>query len=75
MALVCYESFSLYLPAYIHYSLPNTGDTEEPYKKLGINLKLPQTATLAVQAPEPVPYMDDGYQWFPSFDLLTGDSK
>jgi len=50
-----------------------TGDTEEPYKKLGVNLKLPQTATMAVQAPEPVPYMDDGYQWFPSFDLLTGE--
>ncbi|KAG2173282.1 hypothetical protein INT43_004656 [Umbelopsis isabellina] len=53
--------------------LHGLGDTEEPYKKLGINLKLPQTATMAVQAPEPVPYMDDGYQWFPSFDLLTGE--
>lgn len=63
---------------YCLYSLVSTGktgDTEEPYKKLGINLKLPQTATMAVQAPEPVPYMDDGYQWFPSFDLLTGESK
>ncbi|KAJ2955377.1 hypothetical protein NQZ79_g8613 [Umbelopsis isabellina] len=54
-------------------STGKTGDTEEPYKKLGINLKLPQTATMAIQAPEPVPYMDDGYQWYPSFDLLTGD--
>ncbi|KAH8553205.1 Alpha/Beta hydrolase protein [Umbelopsis sp. PMI_123] len=53
--------------------LHGLGDTEEPYRKLGINLKLPQTATMAIQAPEPVPYMDDGYQWFPSFDLLTGD--
>lgn len=30
---------------------------------------------MAVQAPEPVPYMEDGYQWFPSFDLLTGESE
>lgn len=61
----------------IHYctGVYLTGDTEEPYNKLGINLKLPQTATMAVQAPEPVPYMDEGYQWFPSFDLLTGESK
>ncbi|KAI7863418.1 Alpha/Beta hydrolase protein [Spinellus fusiger] len=50
----------------------NVGDTKAPFAKLGSHLKLPQTATMAVQAPFPVPYMEDSYQWFPSFDFLTG---
>ncbi|KAI8140014.1 Alpha/Beta hydrolase protein [Fennellomyces sp. T-0311] len=49
------------------------GDSKGPYANLGKQLKLPQTATLALQAPEPVPYMEGFYQWFPSFDVLTGD--
>ncbi|GAA5802498.1 hypothetical protein HPULCUR_007963 [Helicostylum pulchrum] len=53
--------------------LHGLGDSKGPFASLGKNLKLPQTATLSVQAPEPVPYMDGCFQWFPSFDMLTGD--
>ncbi|KAF7720867.1 hypothetical protein EC973_005888 [Apophysomyces ossiformis] len=52
--------------------LHGLGDTSKPFARLASKLKLPQTATLAVQAPEPVPYMEDSYQWFPSFDVMTG---
>ncbi|CAO3681437.1 unnamed protein product [Rhizopus stolonifer] len=53
--------------------LHGLGDSKMPFAKLGQQLKLPQTATLAVQAPEAVPYMDGCYQWFPTFDMFTGD--
>lgn len=53
--------------------LHGLGDSKQPFTNLGKQLKLPQTATLSVQAPEPVPYMDGCFQWFPSFDMLTGD--
>ncbi|KAI7875729.1 Alpha/Beta hydrolase protein [Mucor mucedo] len=53
--------------------LHGLGDSKGPFTNLGKQLKLPQTATLSVQAPEPVPYMDGCFQWFPSFDMLTGD--
>ncbi|KAI9317413.1 Alpha/Beta hydrolase protein [Dichotomocladium elegans] len=49
------------------------GDSKGPFASLGTKLKLPQTATLAVQAPEPVPYLEGSFQWFPSFDFLTGE--
>ncbi|KAI9276700.1 Alpha/Beta hydrolase protein [Phascolomyces articulosus] len=49
------------------------GDSKGPFAQLGKKLNLPQTASLAIQAPEPVPYMDGCYQWHPSFDFLTGD--
>ena len=51
------------------------GDTKGPFSALGTKLQLPQTATMAVQAPEPVPYMEECYQWYPSFDFLTGECK
>ncbi|KAG0771630.1 hypothetical protein G6F22_016317 [Rhizopus arrhizus] len=53
--------------------LHGLGDSKSPFTRLGQQLKLPQTATLSVQAPEIVPYMDGCYQWFPSFDMFTGD--
>ncbi|KAG1057084.1 hypothetical protein G6F43_001057 [Rhizopus delemar] len=53
--------------------LHGLGDSKAPFTRLGQQLKLPQTATLSVQAPEIVPYMDGCYQWFPSFDMFTGD--
>ncbi|KAL7311861.1 hypothetical protein PS15m_009575 [Mucor circinelloides] len=53
--------------------LHGLGDSKTPFAKLGQQLKLPQTATLSVQAPEPVPYLEGCHQWFPSFDMLTGD--
>ncbi|RUP47208.1 hypothetical protein BC936DRAFT_146005 [Jimgerdemannia flammicorona] len=52
----------------------STGDTEKPFAQLGERLQLPQTATLAVRAPALIPYFDDGFEWFPSFDLSTGDN-
>ncbi|KAL0077520.1 Alpha/Beta hydrolase protein [Phycomyces blakesleeanus] len=53
--------------------LHGLGDTKTPFSALGPKLNLAQTATIAVQAPQPVPYMEDSYQWFPSFDFLTGN--
>ncbi|KAI9280524.1 Alpha/Beta hydrolase protein [Sporodiniella umbellata] len=53
--------------------LHGLGDSKTPFAKLGQQLKLPQTATLAVQAPDMIPYMDGCYQWYPSFDMFTGD--
>ncbi|KAI8368232.1 Alpha/Beta hydrolase protein [Radiomyces spectabilis] len=53
--------------------LHGLGDTMQPFANLGAKLKLPQTAILAVQAPEPVPYMEDSYQWHATFDFLTGE--
>lgn len=55
--------------------MPLIGDTKGPFAALGTKLQLPQTATMAVQAPEPVPYMEECYQWYPSFDFLTGECE
>lgn len=51
------------------------GDKIEPnFTKLAKSLQLPQTAAVCIQAPTPVPYLEEeGYQWFPSFNNLTGD--
>ncbi|KIJ51440.1 hypothetical protein M422DRAFT_58933 [Sphaerobolus stellatus SS14] len=48
------------------------GDTHLPFSKLGKQLHLPQTAVLALRAPEKVPYLDgeEAYQWYESFDNL-----
>ncbi|KAI9474052.1 MAG: Phospholipase/Carboxylesterase-domain-containing protein [Benjaminiella poitrasii] len=53
--------------------LHGLGDTKKPFFNLGKKLQLPQTAILSVQAPEEIPYMDGCYQWFPSFNMLTGE--
>ncbi|CAO3600998.1 unnamed protein product [Absidia cylindrospora] len=54
--------------------LHGLGDTLQPFASLGQKLELPQTATLAVQAPEPIPFMDGAcYQWYPSFNMMTGE--
>ncbi|KAH9947820.1 hypothetical protein B0H21DRAFT_302068 [Amylocystis lapponica] len=51
--------------------LHGLGDTEVPFTRLGRQLKLPQTATLALRAPEQVPFLyEQAYQWYPSFDPL-----
>jgi len=52
--------------------LHGLGDTHIPFSKLGKSLKLPQTAILALDAPEQVPFLYDeqSYQWFTSFDDL-----
>ncbi|KAI8329145.1 Alpha/Beta hydrolase protein [Chlamydoabsidia padenii] len=54
--------------------LHGLGDTLQPFASLGQKLELPQTATIAVQAPEPIPFLDgECFQWFPSFNPLTGE--
>ncbi|RUS17369.1 Alpha/Beta hydrolase protein [Endogone sp. FLAS-F59071] len=53
--------------------LHGLGDTEKPFAQLGEKLQLPQTATLAIRAPTPIPFLDDGFQWFPAFNLSTGE--
>ncbi|TFY66811.1 hypothetical protein EVG20_g4269 [Dentipellis fragilis] len=51
--------------------LHGLGDTHVPFSKLGRSFKLPQTATLALRAPEQIPYLyEPAYQWYESFDLL-----
>ncbi|KAG8842668.1 hypothetical protein FRB91_004004, partial [Serendipita sp. 411] len=50
------------------------GDTHIPFVKLAKSLKLPQTATLAIRAPELIPFLleDDpqGFQWYPTYSPL-----
>jgi len=42
-----------------------------PFGKLGKQLRLPQTATLALRAPQQIPFLhEEAYQWYPSFDQL-----
>jgi len=51
--------------------LHGLGDTHVPFSKLGRSLKLPQTATLALCAPEQIPFLyEQAFQWYPSFDPL-----
>ncbi|KAI0037092.1 hypothetical protein K488DRAFT_39890 [Vararia minispora EC-137] len=51
--------------------LHGLGDTHLPFAKLGRSLNLPQTAMLALRAPERIPYLyEDAYQWYESFDPL-----
>ncbi|KAJ7291249.1 Alpha/Beta hydrolase protein [Mycena rebaudengoi] len=51
--------------------LHGLGDTHTPFSKLGRQLKLPQTAVLALRAPDQVPFLyEESYAWFPSFDDL-----
>ncbi|KAI0267475.1 hypothetical protein BC834DRAFT_968968 [Gloeopeniophorella convolvens] len=51
--------------------LHGLGDTHAPFGALARGLKLPQTATLALRAPEQIPYLyEPAFQWYPSFDAL-----
>ncbi|KAI8992745.1 hypothetical protein BD414DRAFT_482062 [Trametes punicea] len=51
--------------------LHGLGDTQIPFGKLGRQLHLPQTATLALRAPEKIPFLyEEAYQWYTSFDPL-----
>ncbi|KAI0084966.1 hypothetical protein BDY19DRAFT_897508 [Irpex rosettiformis] len=53
--------------------LHGLGDTHIPFGNLGRSLKLPQTATLAIRAPElqVIPFLyEEAYQWYTSFDGL-----
>ncbi|GAA6038339.1 hypothetical protein JCM8097_003953 [Rhodosporidiobolus ruineniae] len=47
------------------------GDTSKPFFQLGCSFNLPQTAVLAIQAPERVPLLEEeAWQWWDSFDAL-----
>ncbi|CAE7218088.1 unnamed protein product [Rhizoctonia solani] len=53
--------------------LHGLGDTMAPFVRMAKQLKLPQTATLVVQAPDLIPFLDQGeemYQWYTSFTSL-----
>ncbi|KAI1795241.1 hypothetical protein LXA43DRAFT_1108146 [Ganoderma leucocontextum] len=51
--------------------LHGLGDTQVPFGKLGRQLHLPQTAALALRAPEQIPFLyEQAFQWYASFDPL-----
>ncbi|CAE6485388.1 unnamed protein product [Rhizoctonia solani] len=53
--------------------LHGLGDTMAPFVRMAKQLKLPQTAILVLQAPDPIPFLDQGeemYQWYTSFTSL-----
>ncbi|KAI6041531.1 hypothetical protein EDC04DRAFT_1261814 [Pisolithus marmoratus] len=51
--------------------LHGLGDTHILFTKLGRSLNLPQTAILALRAPEQIPFLyEQAYQWYTSFDPL-----
>ncbi|KAH9926553.1 uncharacterized protein BXZ73DRAFT_49308 [Epithele typhae] len=51
--------------------LHGLGDTQIPFGKLGAQLHLPQTATLALRAPQQIPFLyEEAYEWYTSFDPL-----
>ncbi|KAF9224793.1 hypothetical protein BS17DRAFT_779054 [Gyrodon lividus] len=51
--------------------LHGLGDSHIPFAKLGRSLNLPQTAVLALRAPEQIPYLyEQAFQWYSSFDPL-----
>ncbi|KAG7449133.1 alpha/beta-hydrolase [Guyanagaster necrorhizus] len=51
--------------------LHGLGDTHKPFSNLGHRLKLPQTAILALRAPDQIPYLyEEAFQWYDSFDPL-----
>ncbi|KAF9432020.1 hypothetical protein BGZ76_011400 [Entomortierella beljakovae] len=55
--------------------LHGLGDKIKPnFVNLAKSLNLPQTATCCIQAPTPVPYLEEeGWQWYPSFNNLSGE--
>jgi len=51
--------------------LHGLGDTHVPFTTLGRSLNLPQTAILALQAPEQIPFLyEQAFQWYTSFSPL-----
>jgi predicted esterase len=62
-------------PTNVLILLHGLGDTHEPFTKLGGQLNLPETACIAVQAPNPVPFDFGGMHWGEDmiFDSSTGE--
>ncbi|ESK92239.1 phospholipase carboxylesterase [Moniliophthora roreri MCA 2997] len=51
--------------------LHGLGDTHIPFSKLGKQWHLPQTAVLALRAPQQIPFLEEpAFQWYTSFDQL-----
>ena len=48
------------------------GDSDRPFHQLARQMRLPQTATLALRGPVEVPF-GLGFAWYESFDLQTGE--
>ncbi|ORY93081.1 Alpha/Beta hydrolase protein [Syncephalastrum racemosum] len=48
------------------------GDSKAPFTNLGKKLELPQTATLSIEGPEEIPFMDGCHAWYPAIDMMTG---
>jgi len=44
------------------------GDNPANFINFGKKISLPQTAVVALRAPFPIPYFDEGTGWYPSFD-------
>ncbi|KAF2269471.1 phospholipase/Carboxylesterase superfamily protein [Lojkania enalia] len=62
-------------PTNVLVLLHGLGDTNAPFTKLGQQLSLPETACIAVRAPEPLPFDLGGFHWGDDlvFDQSTGD--
>ncbi|KAG6861819.1 hypothetical protein C0995_011701 [Termitomyces sp. Mi166 len=71
--LILLHGLGMRLVSYVSSTLNQAylGDTHLPFSNLGRQLKLPQTAVLALRAPEQVPFLyEDAFQWYTSFDGL-----
>ena len=62
-------------PTNVLILLHGLGDTNEPFTKLGQQLNLPETACVAIQAPNPLPFDLGGMHWGEDmiFDSNTGE--
>ncbi|KAL4926081.1 Alpha/Beta hydrolase protein [Aspergillus undulatus] len=61
-------------PPNILLLLHGLGDTHTPFTSLGVNLFLPETTVLTIQAPNPLPFDLPGYHWGDdiNFDSRSG---
>lgn len=75
LLLLTFAAPSSQPPTNILILLHGLGDTNAPFTKLGEQLNLPETACLALQAPNPVPFDLGGMHWGEDmiFDSSTGE--
>ena len=61
-------------PVNVLILLHGLGDSQEPFKQLGQQLNLPETACISLRGPTPLPFDMGGYQWGEDlvFDQGTG---
>jgi predicted esterase len=62
-------------PTNVLVLLHGLGDTNAPFKTLGQQMNLPETACVSLQAPTPLPFGLDGFHWGDDmiFDQSTGE--